>query len=145
MPRHESAHNSDASLSVEILVVGGGISGTLAAAVLARAGHHVCLIDRHDVYPPDFRAEHLDGPMVEQLRRLGFLDDLTLGLCRGETVALARHGRIIRSARTINYGLRYETLVNRARSSLPPTARMIVGRVVGIETGDARQYARLAD
>jgi 2-polyprenyl-6-methoxyphenol hydroxylase-like FAD-dependent oxidoreductase len=145
MPAYSSAHNGDASLSVEILVIGGGISGTLAAAILARAGYCVCLIDRNEVYPPDFRAEHLDGPMVGQLRRLGFLDDLTLGLYRGETVALARHGRVIHSATTVNYGLPYETLVNRARNSLPPRVKMIVGRVISIETGTAVQRVCMAD
>jgi 2-polyprenyl-6-methoxyphenol hydroxylase-like FAD-dependent oxidoreductase len=142
---HELAPGDEASVSVDIVVVGGGISGALAAAILGRAGHHVCLIDRNAIYPPDFRAEHLDGPMIGQLRRLGFLDDLTLGIGRGETVALARHGRIITSARTVNYGLRYETLVNRARNSLPPTVRMIVGRVVGLEASARVQLIRLAD
>ncbi|MFL5280199.1 MAG: FAD-dependent monooxygenase [Rhodopila sp.] len=56
-----SLHNDDASPSVEILVIGGGISGTLAATVLSCSGYTVGLIDRHDTYPPDFRAEHLTG------------------------------------------------------------------------------------
>src|SRR5690242_16553240 len=86
---------------VDVLIISGGISGTLAASVLSRSGHKVCLIDRHDFYPPDFRAEHLDGPMIGQLRRLGLLDALTLGVRRGETVTLARHGRVIGSARTV--------------------------------------------
>ena len=126
------------------MVVGSGISGTLAAAALGRAGCSVCLIDRHAVYPPDFRAEHLDGPQIEQLRRLGFLSDLTAGLYRGETVTLARSGRLVGSATTINYGLRYETLVARARSMLPANVRLVTGRVAAVEISDDLQHVTLA-
>jgi 2-polyprenyl-6-methoxyphenol hydroxylase-like FAD-dependent oxidoreductase len=129
----------------DIVIVGGGISGTLAATVLARGGYQVCLIDRHEVYPPDFRAEHLDGPQVGQLRRLGFLDDLTLGLYRGETVTLARCGRIVGTAGTVNYGLRYETMVNRARAKLPSNVRAVTGRIIGIETTDKIQQVMTSD
>ncbi len=135
---------STASIS-DILIVGSGISGTLAATALGRAGYSVCLIDRHIVYPADFRCEHLDGPQVEQLRRLGFLDKLTFDLFRGETVTLARFGHVVGSARTLNFGICYEALVNRARSSLPPTVNMITGRVTEVETSDTVQRVRTAD
>lgn len=129
----------------DVIIVGGGISGSLAATVLGRAGYQACLIDRYAVYPPDFRAEHLDGPAVEQLRRLGFLDDLTLGLYRGETVTLARRGRILASAGTVNYGLSYDALVNRARSNLPDNVQTVVGRVANIETSAALQRITMSD
>jgi 2-polyprenyl-6-methoxyphenol hydroxylase-like FAD-dependent oxidoreductase len=132
-------------MTADILIVGSGISGTLAATVLGREGYTVCLIDRHAVYPPDFRAEHLDGPQVEQLRRLGFLENLTLDLFRGETVTLARFGRVVASADTLNFGIRYEALVNRARANLPPAVRMITGRVSEIATSDTVQRIRMAD
>ena len=105
----------------------------------------MCLVDRYSVYPPDFRAEHLDGPQVQQLRRLGFLDHLTLGLYRGETVKIARFGRVLGVSDTINYGLRYEDLVNRARATLPPAVRTITGRVARVETSDTSQHITLGD
>jgi len=71
----------------DIIIVGAGISGTLAATVLSRAGYRITLVDRHSTYPSDFRAEHLDGTQIEQLTRLGLLDGLVAGLYRGETVA----------------------------------------------------------
>ena len=129
----------------DVLIVGGGISGTLAATALGRAGYEVCLIDRYATYPVDFRAEHLDGPQVDQLRRLGVLDALTLGLYRGETVTLARSGHIIGVAGTLNYGLPYEVLVNRARALLPSNVRAVTARVANIETSDTIQRVGMSD
>ena len=134
----------DPGRAFDTIIIGGGISGALAATALGRAGYQVCLIDLHDVYPRDFQAEHLDGAMVELLRRLGFLDSLTANLFRGETVTFARSGRVIGTTGTINFGLRYEELVNRARAALPSNVRKITGRVCQIETSDSLQRVVLS-
>lgn len=130
---------------VDVIIAGAGISGTLAASALARDGYSVCLIDRYQTYPVDFKAEHLDGPQIGQLLRLGFLAELTNGLYRGETVTLARNGKIVGSAMTENYGLTYEDLVNRARSNLPPTVHTVLGRIDSLRTSAAAQSVRLSD
>jgi 2-polyprenyl-6-methoxyphenol hydroxylase-like FAD-dependent oxidoreductase len=127
------------------VIVGSGISGTLAATVLGRTGLNLCLIDRHEVYPRDFRAEHLDGRQIDQLWRLGLLEDLTDGLYRGETVTVARFGRTVGAAPTINFGQRYETMVNRARATLPPTVTVMTGRVTNVTTSDSMQHVRMSD
>jgi 2-polyprenyl-6-methoxyphenol hydroxylase-like FAD-dependent oxidoreductase len=127
-----------------VLVVGGGFSGTIAATLLGRAGYDVCMIDRHVEHPRDFRAEHLDGGTVDILERLGLLSDLTAGLFQGEQVHLARHGRIIGSAETANFGLRYEALVNRARALLPPSVKVVIGKAASITTSDSVQQIRLS-
>jgi 2-polyprenyl-6-methoxyphenol hydroxylase-like FAD-dependent oxidoreductase len=129
----------------DALIVGGGISGALAATVLGRAGYSACLIDRYETYPRDFRAEHLDGAMIQLLNRLGVLNELTGDLFRGETVTLARNGRPVGTAGSVNFGLRYETLVNRARSTLPPNIQVVTGRVANVDTSDTHQQVRLAD
>jgi 2-polyprenyl-6-methoxyphenol hydroxylase-like FAD-dependent oxidoreductase len=140
-----SDRSNESAATADIVIVGGGISGTLAATVLGRAGYDVCMIDRYSVYPPDFRAEHLDGPQIDQLRRLGFLENLTLGLYRGETVTLARSGHILGTTGTINYGLRYESLVNRARAALPANVRTVTGRVAHVETSETTQRVTMSD
>jgi 2-polyprenyl-6-methoxyphenol hydroxylase-like FAD-dependent oxidoreductase len=50
----------------DIAIVGGGLAGSTAAAMLARAGVRAILIDPHTSYPPDFRCEKLDGPGIMQ-------------------------------------------------------------------------------
>ena len=43
----------------DIAIIGGGLAGSTAAAMLGRAGIPAVLIDPHTVYPPDFRCEKL--------------------------------------------------------------------------------------
>lgn len=136
---------SESDRVFDAVVVGSGICGSLAASILGGTGYKVCLVDRHAVYPPDFRAEHLDGPQIDQLRRLGFLDRLTDGLYRGETVTLARAGRIVGTGPTVNYGLCYDLLVNRARSSPPPSVQCVTARAATIEASDTLQRVMTSD
>ncbi len=45
----------------DIAIIGGGLSGSTAAAMLGRAGISTVLIDPHESYPADFRVEKLSG------------------------------------------------------------------------------------
>ncbi len=55
----------------DIAIIGGGLAGSLAAAMLGRAGADCVLIDPHETYPDDFRCEKLDGPQLAILRKTG--------------------------------------------------------------------------
>jgi 2-polyprenyl-6-methoxyphenol hydroxylase-like FAD-dependent oxidoreductase len=129
----------------DVIIIGAGVSGSLAATILGRAGHRVTLVDRYAVYPADFRAEHLDGAQIDQFQRLGLLGDLTAGVYRGETVACGRRGKLFDIHRTINFGLRYEQLVKSARGLLPHTVTTVIGKVVDVTASDTIQRVHLAD
>ena len=43
----------------DIAIVGGGLAGSTAAAMLGRAGISTLVIDPHAVHPPEFRVEKL--------------------------------------------------------------------------------------
>jgi 2-polyprenyl-6-methoxyphenol hydroxylase-like FAD-dependent oxidoreductase len=43
----------------DIAIIGGGLAGSTAAAMLGCAGIPTILIDPHPTYPPDFRGEKL--------------------------------------------------------------------------------------
>ena len=59
----------------DIAIVGGGLAGSTAAAMLGRAGVSVILIDPHPVYPPDFRVEKLSGyGQIERFRKTGLAE-----------------------------------------------------------------------
>jgi len=51
----------------DIAIIGGGLAGSTAAAMLGRAGISTIVIDPHPVYPFDFRVEKLSGD--EQIGR----------------------------------------------------------------------------
>jgi 2-polyprenyl-6-methoxyphenol hydroxylase-like FAD-dependent oxidoreductase len=51
----------------DIAIIGGGLAGSTAAAMLGRAGISAVLIDPHQVYPFDFRIEKIGGD--EQVAR----------------------------------------------------------------------------
>jgi hypothetical protein len=52
----------------DIAIIGGGLAGSTAAAMLGRAGISTILVDPHPIYPCDFRVEKLSGN--DQLARL---------------------------------------------------------------------------
>ena len=58
----------------DIAIIGGGLAGSTAAAMLGRAGISTILIDPHKIYPPDFRCEKLGGYQLDLLRKTGIAD-----------------------------------------------------------------------
>ena len=58
----------------DILVVGAGFAGALAALVMARRGYKVLVIDPHPTYPEDFRCEKFSEDQVALIKNLGVED-----------------------------------------------------------------------
>jgi len=128
----------------DVLVVGAGLGGAAAAAVLSRAGCDVVVVDRHTTYPADFRAEQLVGSQTDALRRLGLLDGIVGQTTPMPGATAACYGKVIDSTYSLHYGLRYEDMVNMARS-LATRARFVTGRVAQVVTGLETQKVVLAD
>ena len=128
----------------DIVVVGAGLGGAMATAVLSRAGFEVTVVDRHATYPHDFRAEQLVGPQIELLRGLGLLDGIVRHTVAVPMATAACRGKIIDANSHVHYGMRYEDMVNATRSMATGT-RFVIGRVAGIETGGGEQLVTLAD
>ncbi len=128
----------------DIVIVGGGLAGSTAAAMLARAGFATALIDLHAVYPPDFRCEKLDGPQVRLLERTGLAEAMLPATTHDREVWVARLGRLVEKRPSDQYGVRYDHLVNTMRAQIPPGAEFIQGKVAAIATGPDRQQVTLA-
>lgn len=131
-------------MASDVVIVGAGLGGATAAAVLSRAGYDVVIVDRHAAYPADFRAEQLVGSQIDALRRLGLLEGIV-----GQTPPMlnatsACYGKVIDQTHSLHYGLHYADMVNAARS-LTAGAKLITGRATQVTTGPEFQTVVLAD
>ncbi|WP_128924928.1 FAD-dependent oxidoreductase [Bradyrhizobium guangxiense] len=141
----EPAATTDSSRTVaEIAIVGGGLAGSLAAAVLARAGHRIALIDKRAVYPDEFRVEKIGGPQLAMLGKLGFREALQNAACRYDRVLNIREGKVIDVSVGQAYGFPYADLVAMARSQMPDPSSLIVDEVTAISCSDDLQHVELA-
>ena len=126
----------------DVVIVGGGIAGSAAAAVLGRTGVRVALVDLHETFPPDFRADKVAGDQIELARRLGFFPGLVANSARTGSVVNIRRGRVVDRASTEEYNLPYEDLVDAVRREIPDDVVRLIGRVTHIDaSGDMQRIA----
>ena len=129
----------------DVVIAGGGLAGSLAAAMLGRAGIDAVLVDPHPVYPPDFRCEKLDSAQVKTLRLTGLADAVIAASTPDQTCWVARHGRLVEKLPGERQrGILYDTLVNTVRSQLPNRTEFVHAKVTDIATGAERQTVRLS-
>src|SRR4051795_9751732 len=79
----------------EVVIAGGGLAGSLAAAMLGRAGIDAVMVDPHPVYPPDFRCEKLDSVQLQTVKLTGIGDALLAASTPDQDCWVVRHGRVI--------------------------------------------------
>ncbi|MCK1739632.1 FAD-dependent monooxygenase [Bradyrhizobium sp. 139] len=133
-----------ATIVADIAIVGGGLAGSLAASVLARAGHRVALVDKRAVHPDEFRVEKIGGQQLGMFRKLGFLHALENVACRYDQVLNIREGKVVDVSVGQAYGLPYADLVAMARSQLPDPSSLIVDEVTAVKCNDDIQHVELA-
>ena len=126
-------------------IIGGGLAGSLTAALLTRSGCNVVLIDLHASYPPDFRAEQVVGEQVAQLERLGLRAALLGNVTPISRAVVGAGGRLLGQVDAPHYGVKYDCLVARARKLIAPSVPVTVGRVVDVKTSLGSQEVVLAD
>ncbi|MBZ0148646.1 MAG: FAD-dependent monooxygenase [Pseudorhodoplanes sp.] len=129
----------------DIAIVGGGLAGSLAAAMLGRAGIDAVLIDPHAVYPPDFRCEKLDGSQARILEKTGLADAVLCATTPDREVSVARFGRVVEKRRGDQNGIFYAPLVNTVRAQIPKGIEFIEAKAAGISTSADRQTVTLSN
>jgi 2-polyprenyl-6-methoxyphenol hydroxylase-like FAD-dependent oxidoreductase len=128
----------------DIAIVGGGLAGSLASAMLGRAGIDCALIDPHDTYPNDFRCEKLDGPQVAILRKTGLADAVLRQATFDGACWVARRGRVIDKRPSDQQGIFYTRLVNTIRGEIPSAVPFIKATARTISAGADCQTVTLA-
>ncbi|HEY1473329.1 MAG TPA: NAD(P)/FAD-dependent oxidoreductase [Pseudolabrys sp.] len=128
----------------DVVIVGGGLAGSLAAAMLGKSGVDAVIVDPHPVYPPDFRCEKLDGVQVAILQKTGLADGVLKATTHDRQCWVARFGRLVDMRPSDQQGIFYAPLVNTIRGLIPPRVPMINAKVTAIATGSERQTVTLS-
>ena len=128
----------------DVAIVGGGLAGSVAAAMLGNAGLDAIIVDPHPVYPPDFRCEKLDGVQVAILQKTGLADDVLRAATPDRECWVARFGRLVEKRPGDQHGIFYAPLVNTVRGLIPSRVPMINAKATAIATSSDRQTVTLS-
>jgi 2-polyprenyl-6-methoxyphenol hydroxylase-like FAD-dependent oxidoreductase len=130
----------------DIAIIGGGLAGSTAAAMLGRTGIAAILVDPHPVYPRDFRVEKLSGnEQIARFRKTGLSDAVLLKAAQANENWIARFGILLDKAPRQQIGILYDALVNAIRAEIPEGVEQIFAKAVSISTTDDRQSIVLSN
>ena len=130
----------------DIAIIGGGLAGSTAAAMLGRAGISAVLVDPHPVYPPDFRVEKISGGVqLERFRKTGLADAVLRTATHDGENWIARFGYLLDKRPSEQYGILYDGLVNAIRAEIPAGIESIFAKAVSVATSSERQKITLSN
>jgi 2-polyprenyl-6-methoxyphenol hydroxylase-like FAD-dependent oxidoreductase len=129
----------------DIAIAGGGLAGSTAAAMLGRAGVRVVLVDPHPVYPTDFRCEKIDERQLLLLQATGMAEPVLRAATLDGQVWVARFGHVVEKRPSVQYNIRYDTLVNAIRAQIASGLEFIQAKVENIATSSDRQHITLSN
>ena len=129
----------------DVAIVGGGLAGSTAAAMLGRAGVSAVLIDPHPDYPPELRCEKLSGEQLDLLRRTGLADATLRSTTLDGEVWEARFGYVVARRTSDQHGVMYDTLVNAMRAQIPAGVATIHAKASAISNSAERQKVVLSN
>ena len=112
----------------DVAIVGGGLAGSTAAAMLGRNRIAAILIDPHTVYPPELRCEKLGGEQLDLLRKTGLADATLRATTLDGEVWEARFGHVVARKPSDQHGVMYDTLVNTVRAQIPENVETIYAK-----------------
>ena len=130
----------------DIAIIGGGLAGSTAAAMLGGAGIPTVLIDPHQAYPFDFRVEKISGD--EQLGRFyqtGIADSVLRSATHDGENWIARFGYLLDKKPSRQYGIMYDALIGAVRAEIAAPAELIYAKVTDVSTSAERQKLTLSN
>ena len=129
----------------DVAIVGGGLAGSTAAAMLGRAGVSAVLIDPHPDYPPELRCEKLAGEQLDLLRKTGLAETTLRSTTLDGEVWEARFGYVVAKRTSDQHGVMYDTLVNAMRAQIPRDVETIHAKASAISNSAERQMVVLSN
>ena len=129
----------------DVAIIGGGLAGSTAAAMLGRAGIPALLVDPHLVYPPELRCEKLGGEQLDLLRKTGLAEAALSAATLDGEVWEARFGYVVARKPSDQHGVMYDTLVNTMRAQIAPDVETIQAKAIVISNSAERQKVVLSN
>jgi 2-polyprenyl-6-methoxyphenol hydroxylase-like FAD-dependent oxidoreductase len=129
----------------DVAIVGGGLAGSTAAAMLGRAGIAALMIDPHTVYPPELRCEKLGGEQLDLLRKTGLAEPTLRATTLDGEVWEARFGYVVARKPSDQHGVMYDTLVNTVRAQIPAAVGTIHAKASALANTAERQKLVLSN
>ncbi len=133
------AQNISISARDRILIVGGGMAGSLLALVLGRKGYSVTVFDPHRIPPPMFRNEKLGTEQVALLRELGVLSCFEDACWPDGAYPEAERPGLT------DCGAPHHEWLNSVRRAWPDTVRFVETQVTHLATSSGRQNLTVSD
>ena len=137
------ALQDSSNTSAEIIVIGAGLAGATAAAVLGAQGRRVMLVDAREACPPVFKAEKIEPDQAQLLRQFGLLEALLPHAGHIREIRSYDSRRLFQIRSIEQYGLFYSDMVNLVRERLPATVQFKTARVTRIANGPDVQRVSL--
>jgi len=130
----------------DIAIIGGGLAGSTAAAMLGRAGIPTLMIDPHETYPFDFRVEKLSGDsQLTRFERTGLAEPVLRAATHDVRNWIARFGYLLHKSPSRQYGIMYDALIMAIRAQIMAPAERLCAKVVEVTTSSERQRLTLSD
>jgi 2-polyprenyl-6-methoxyphenol hydroxylase-like FAD-dependent oxidoreductase len=130
----------------DIAIVGGGLAGSTAAAMLGRAGIATVLIDPNPLYRPDYRVEKLSGSQqIDRFRKTGLAEAVLRSATHDGENWIARFGVLLDKKPSQQFGIMYDVLINIIRAEIPPEVETIHAKATAISTSAERQKLTLSN
>lgn len=130
----------------DIAIIGGGLAGSTAAAMLGRASIPTVLIDPHPTYPPDFRVEKIAGSeQIARFRETGLAEAILAKATHDGVNWIARYGMLLDKPPSLQFGIAYDALVNAIRCEIPGEVAQIFAKAVSVSTSKDRQQIVLSN
>ncbi len=131
---------------IDVTIVGGGLAGSLAAAMLGRAEISTVVIDPHEKYPFDFRVEKIGNALqLKRLAETGMANTVLQSTTHDGENWVARRGHLLEKMPSHQHGIAYDDLVNAIRAEIRSPVETIYGKVASIATSADRQTITLSN
>ena len=128
----------------DVVIVGAGLAGSIAATMLSRAGHAVAVVDPHAVYPAEFRCEKLDSEQMAVLQKTGLANAVRAASTHDERAWVSRLGHLIEKRLSDQQGIDYGRLVNTLRAEIPTSVVFKRDKATDVANGPDLQRVTLA-